>query len=123
MTGSCRKLCTETRAATAEATLRSACARGPRIGLFADGALERDRAEVGHAEPLCGSLDATVIEDVMLLATVVADKPAHVLDQPERGHVEAAEHLQSLHRDLQHRVLRRADDSYAGQGNSQCQGQ
>ena len=59
----------------------------------------------------------------MLLATVVADKPAHVLDQTEWGHVESAKHLEGLHGDIQRGALRRADDDHAGEGDGLGQGQ
>jgi hypothetical protein len=57
-------------------------------------------------------------EDSFLMPAMAADVQAHVLDDPEHGHVNLLEHLEPFARIGQRDVLRRRDDDRSADGNA-----
>src|SRR2546430_17414881 len=85
-------------------------ARGAAVGVLPDAFLEGDGAEEWHAQAPGRGLGPAMAEDLVTVPAARAHIPAHVLDQTKRRHVQLAEHLERLDRDIGRDVLRRADD-------------
>jgi hypothetical protein len=79
--------------------------------------MQRDLAEEGHAQALSLFARAAMAEDFGPLAAMGAEEIAHILDDAEHGHLDLAEHVETLAGIEQGDVLRGRDDDRAGQRN------
>ena len=80
-----------------------------------DGGVERDTAQKRHAQLLGRLLSAPVREDVGSLSAMAVDEKAHVLDDPQDGHVDLLEHHHSLADVVEGHFLRGGYDNCPGE--------
>src|SRR5439155_9121062 len=89
----------------------------------ADLHVEGNFAQEGDVQLLGFLTGATAAENVVALATFLADEAAHVLDDAENGDVDGAEHGDGADGVEQRDLLRGADDDGAGDGQDLREGE